>query len=100
MAILNFGFPTNVYYNKAMSEMGLQIISFIGALLILIAYAGHQMKMMDSEGPWYNILNFFGSSLLGYVAFFPFKIGFVILEIMWALISLWALFRRSPVKST
>jgi hypothetical protein len=83
-----------------MSEMGLQIISFIGALLILIAYAGHQMKMMDSGGAWYNILNFLGSSLLGYVAFFPFKIGFVILEIMWALISLWALFRRTAVQST
>ena len=89
-----------VHYNEKMSEMGLQIISFIGALLILIAYAGHQMKMMDSGGAWYNILNFFGSSLLGYVAFFPFKIGFVILEIMWALISVWALLRRTSVKNT
>jgi hypothetical protein len=89
-----------VYYNKNMSEMGLQIISFIGALLILIAYAGHQMKMMNSGGAWYNVLNFFGSSLLGYVAFFPFKIGFVVLEIVWALISLWALFRRTAAKTT
>ena len=83
-----------------MNEMGLQIISFIGALLILIAYAGHQMKWMNSGGAWYNILNFFGSSLLGYVAFFPFKIGFVILEVAWALISLWALFRRPAIKNT
>jgi hypothetical protein len=82
-----------------MSEMGLQIISFIGALLILIAYAGHQMKWM-SDGVWYNILNFLGSSLLGYVAFFPFKIGFVVLEIVWAAISLWALFRRTSMKNT
>ena len=80
--------------------MGLQIVSFVGALMILIAYAGHQMKWMYAGGAWYNILNFVGSALLGYVAFFPFKIGFVILEIMWALISLWALFRRSMVKDT
>ena len=77
-----------------MSNMGLQMVSFAGALCILIAYAGHQLKWMDSEGAWYNVLNFVGSSLLGYVAFFPFKIGFVILEIAWAFISLWALFRR------
>jgi hypothetical protein len=86
-------------YNETMSEMGLQIISFIGALLILIAYAGTQMKWMNSSGAWYNILNFFGSSLLGYVAFFPFKIGFVILEVLWALISLWALFHRPAAKN-
>jgi hypothetical protein len=53
---------------------------------------------MNSGGAWYNVLNFLGSSLLGYVAFFPFKIGFVILEIMWALISIWALFRRAAAK--
>ncbi len=81
-----------------MSEIGLQILSFIGACLILVAYAGHQMKWMDSRGPWYNVLNFMGSSLLGYVALFPFKIGFVILEVMWALISLWALFRKPNLK--
>jgi hypothetical protein len=83
-----------------MSEMGLQIVSFIGALFILIAYAGHQMKWMNSAGAWYNILNFVGSSLLGYVAFFPFKIGFVMLEIVWAGISLWALFRRRQERVT
>jgi len=82
-----------------MHEMGLQIVSFLGALMILVAYAGHQMKWMNSGGAWYNLLNFFGSSFLGYVAFFPFKIGFVILEITWALISLWALFRRTAVKN-
>jgi hypothetical protein len=82
-----------------MQEMGLQIVSFVGALLILIAYAGHQIKWMSSEGVWYNVLNFIGSSLLGYVAFFPFKIGFVVLEIVWAIISLWALFRRTTVAS-
>lgn len=67
--------------------------------MILVAYAGHQVKWMSANSAWYNLLNFFGSSLLGYVAFFPFKIGFVVLEIMWAIISLWALFRRTAVKS-
>ena len=82
-----------------MHEMGLQIVSFLGALLILIAYSGHQTKWMRSDGVWYNLLNFAGSSLLGYVAFFPFKVGFVILEVVWALISLWALFRKSSMKT-
>jgi hypothetical protein len=82
-----------------MNDMGLQVVSFIGALFILIAYSGHQLKWMNSEGAWYNVLNFVGSSLLGYVAFFPFKIGFVILEIAWAIISLWALFRHRGEKA-
>ena len=34
-----------------------QLISFVGALLILIAYAGHQMGWIDARRPAYNILN-------------------------------------------
>jgi hypothetical protein len=70
-----------------------QIASFVGALLILFAYAGHQMKWMDSQKAGYNILNAAGSGILAYVAFHPFQIGFVVLETVWALISIYALLR-------
>jgi hypothetical protein len=70
-----------------------QIASFVGAVLILFAYAGHQMKWIDSRKASYNILNAIGSGILAYIAFHPFQIGFVILESVWALISVYALLR-------
>jgi len=77
--------------------MARQIASFAGALLILVAYAGQQMSWMDARKPAYNILNAVGSAVLAYIAFRPFQIGFVVLEVSWALISVYALFRpRQP----
>jgi len=70
-----------------------QLLSFLGALLILIAYVGHQMKWVDSRRPFYNILNAVGSAILAYIAFHPFQVGFVMLEVTWALISVYALAR-------
>ena len=61
-----------------------QIWSFVGALLILTAYVGHQLKFMNARMPAYKILNAAGSAVLAYVAFRPFQIGFVILEVLWA----------------
>ena len=70
-----------------------QLASFVGALLILVAYLGHQLKWMDARKATYNILNAIGSAILAYVAFHPFQIGFVVLEVAWVLISVYALFR-------
>ena len=70
-----------------------QIASFVGALMILIAYVGHQLGWMNSRKPAYNILNGIGSAILAYIAFHPFQIGFVVLEIVWTLISIYALMR-------
>ena len=70
-----------------------QIASFVGALLILVAYAGAQFGWMSPRKHWYNILNAIGSSILAYIAFQPFQIGFVLLEVAWTIISLYALAR-------
>lgn len=70
-----------------------QIASFAGALMILIAYVGHQMGLIYSRSAVYNILNAIGSAILAYIAFHPFQIGFVVLEVTWTLISIYALFR-------
>ncbi len=70
-----------------------QFVSFLGALLILVAYAGHQMGWMNPRSASYNVLNAVGSGILGYIAFHPFQIGFVVLETVWTLISVYALLR-------
>jgi hypothetical protein len=73
-----------------------QLISFVGALLILIAYVGHQMGWVNSRGPAYNILNGTGSAILWWIALHPFQIGFLVLEGVWTIVSIWALFRTRP----
>lgn len=73
--------------------LGRQLFSFAGALMILVAYTGHQLGWMNPRSATYNILNAVGSGILGYIAFHPFQLGFVVLESVWTLISLWALMR-------
>src|SRR5882672_6557465 len=73
-----------------------QLISFLGALLILIAYVGHQLGWVNARGAAYNILNAAGSAILAWIAFHPFQVGFVVLETVWTIVSLWALVRPRP----
>ena len=68
-----------------------QLASFVGALLILVAYGDHQMGWMNPRSVAYNLLNAVGSGILGYIALHPFQIGFVLLETVWTLISVYAL---------
>jgi hypothetical protein len=72
-----------------------QAFSFVGAMLILVAYVGQQLKWMDSEKPAYNILNIVGSGILVYMAFHPFQLGFVVLEAAWVIVSMYALTRSA-----
>lgn len=70
-----------------------QLASFVGALFILIAYVGHQLNWVDARRTAYNVMNAIGSAILGYIALRPFQIGFVVLEVAWVLISVYALLR-------
>ncbi len=70
-----------------------QAASFLGAMIILAAYVGHQMKWMDSDKPAYNLLNAVGSAILAYIALHPFQLGFVVLEATWAVLSIYVLAR-------
>jgi len=77
--------------------MARQFASFVGALLILVAYVGHQLGWVDARRTGYNVLNAIGSAILAYIAFHPFQIGFVVLEVTWTAISVWALLRQKSV---
>lgn len=70
-----------------------QVSSFVGALLILIGYAGEQFGWISARRPIYNVVNFIGSLILGVIALRPFQLGFVMLEFAWAAISIYALAR-------
>ena len=73
-----------------------QLVSLVGAALILGAYFALQHARLPREGRAYNALNFVGSALLTYAAVRSWNVGFIILEGAWALLSLPGTIRPRP----
>jgi hypothetical protein len=71
-------------------------MSITGAVLVLVGFAGLQMGKLDRRDRWFNILNFVGSMLLGFVALHDRRWGFIGLEFIWAGLSVPPLFHRKP----
>ncbi len=69
----------------------LQLISVLGALAILGAYAASQFGLVDASKLSYQVANFLGSAVLAVVAIVDWQIGFILLEGAWALVSLWGI---------
>ncbi len=69
----------------------LQAISVVGALAILLAYAANQLGWTDASSLWYQVANLVGSVILTVVAVIEVQIGFILLEGVWALVSLWGI---------
>lgn len=74
-------------------SVGTQILSSAGAAMILLAYVGHQFGWMDPRKPAYNLLNAAGAAVLTWIALAPLQVGFVALEGVWTLVSVWGLWR-------
>ncbi|HWX55334.1 MAG TPA: hypothetical protein VN176_12150 [Verrucomicrobiae bacterium] len=70
-----------------------QVISFAGALLVLLGYAGEQFGWMNARRPVYNVLNAAGAAILVMIALRPFQLGFVVMEGAWVAISIYGLVR-------
>lgn len=70
-----------------------QILSVIGAALILTAYAGNQRGWTGPESAAYNIMNLLGALFLLWVALVDRRMGFIVLEIVWATVTLPPLWR-------
>ncbi len=73
--------------------MLIQAASILGAVLILLAYAAHQGGWMGRESLAYHVLNVVGAVVLFAIAIHAFQIGFILLEGVWAAISLAAVVR-------
>ena len=73
-----------------------QAVSLSGAFLILAAYVANQRGWLTPRHAAYNLLNLVGSLLLLWIALEDWRWGFILLEAVWALVSIPPLFRRTP----
>jgi hypothetical protein len=64
-----------------------QTISVAGALLILAAYAGNQFGLLERTHRAYSWMNLIGALILTVIAYRAGQWGFVLLEGVWAAVS-------------
>lgn len=72
----------------------LQVVSILGALAILGAYAADQLGWINPSRLSYSVANFVGAGILTFVAVVDEQIGFIVLQGAWTLVSLWGIVRN------
>lgn len=70
-----------------------QLISFVAAIVILVAYALQQNGKLAANGVTYISLNLVSGIILGIVAMRARQLGLTVLEYAWAVISAVSLIR-------
>lgn len=68
----------------------IQVVSLVGSLLILGAFIASQFRWMETTNLSYVLLNLVGSAILSVVAIVERQWGFLLLEGVWAIVSLWS----------
>lgn len=71
-----------------------QAVQVVGALLILAAFSAVQFGWLDSRSARYLVLNVVGGFILAVLALYERQWGFLLLESVWTVVSLWSLFAR------
>ena len=72
-----------------------QVFQIVGALAILAAFVAAQIDVFDVRSWSYLWLNLVGALILGIVAWHERQYGFLLLEIVWTIVSAWGLVTRT-----
>ena len=72
-----------------------QAVQIVGAVAILVAFIAAQLGAFDVRSRPYLWLNFLGAFVLGIVAWHERQYGFLLLEIVWTIVSAWGLATRA-----
>jgi len=72
-----------------------QVVQIVGAVAILVAFIAAQLGAFDVRSRPYLWLNFLGAFVLGIVAWHERQYGFLLLEIVWTIVSAWGLMTRA-----
>ncbi len=67
----------------------MQVISVLGALAILGAYAANPLGWLGPSNLSYSVANPMGSGILTFIAVVDQQLGFILFEGVLALVSLW-----------
>ena len=65
-----------------------QLISLVGAGMVLGAYVANLRGWLSPADRLYSVLNVVGSGLLAWIAIVDRRAGFIVLEVVWALASI------------
>jgi len=71
-----------------------QIVQIVGALLVLLGFLLAQLDLIDQRSYAYLVPNLVGSAAMAATAVLTGEWGFVLLEGVWALVSLWGISDR------
>jgi hypothetical protein len=77
----------------------IQFVSLVGAALVLAAFGGRQLGRLSADRAVYQIMNLAGALILTVVALLGRVWGFVLLNGVWATVSLIALVRLERRRS-
>ena len=68
-----------------------QIVAAVGAAAILFAFWALQTHRLTAERTSYQLINLVGAAFLATAAVMTTSWAFVVLNVVWALVALWAL---------
>lgn len=71
----------------------IQVVSILGSLMILAAFAASQAGKLGAFSRPYLLLTFVGSFILAIIALLEEQWGFLLLEGVWTLVSAYSLWR-------